>query len=860
VGDFSDALLLFSYSRQAAVDPVNAPYYFECLQDIAIGRNSEELSTTVMTLASQGVSNRREVAAAYKYFGIEPAHAPVLQDNHIIGLFKSRLQDIGPAAVEESRKQLRIIAGARSSERIMQVSNDALETYEQALEWLGLDQNQADEFVITMYGIKIGDNAGDKETARKAVRLIATERGSKRLHDFLERGDMGEPSSLDIGEAYAIFNIADRAAPLSLDVLQGNMAVLIADLPSSEARYQQAYDMICEDQKKVYNNSQAQVNGPPRNTYQMSAWPVGLRNIGNTCYLNSVLQFLFTIKPLRDAVLDPNNFVGDLPPEELETKIVGRSAVRPEKLDKARMFVQELRSLLQHMITQPDYIVRPEEKLAALALVEKAESVDLKAIDSAGLGDIGGVPIAGPMLPPEAVPDTMVDRPTASLADSVMGSDDAKSDTSMTAMADEDDPPPLVPVSKPDPPSRPPPVPPRPQVPARTDANTMSKIELNATQQDAAEILQNIFDLLSCALIGTGTMPDGEQIDLIKSLFFTELTTVYSGGLEARKSAIQDAHHISPGWRNRPLYAALDDEFSKTEVEKDPKKETAKTSKYAYIERPSPIQIINVRRNLWEDGRQKKDYSQVVLPEELFLDRYLHKTNSLSENDMLKLREEQWGLQEQLREKDARKKLLTETEHKISLPDAVDEAADSIDNISKPSENQLIDVDADPIPRFQGLSDTLRERARKLREEMETLDQEMKELDKKINSLFDNCKDHPYRLHSVLMHRGSATGGHYFIYIYDAQVQRWRKYNDDRVDWVTVEEVFEHTATYPQTSTTIVYVSADKVHELTEAVHRQIPTSSTLLTPPPENEIEMKDADNYAIEGMQVIEGVEMKE
>ena len=110
------------------------------------------------------------------------------------------------------------------------------------------------------------------------------------------------------------------------------------------------------------------------------------------------------------------------------------------------------------------------------------------------------------------------------------------------------------------------------------------------------------------------------------------------------------------------------------------------------------------------------------------------------------------------------------------------------------------------------------------------------------------------------MHRGSATGGHYFIYIYDAQIKRWRKYNDDRVDWVTVDEVFEHTATYPQTSTSIVYVREDQIHELTEAVHRRIPTPPTLPTPPPENEVEMKDVDDHVIGGMQIIEGVEMKE
>lgn len=34
--------------------------------------------------------------------------------------------------------------------------------------------------------------------------------------------------------------------------------------------------------------------------------PAGLQNIGNTCYLNSLLQLYFTIKPLRNSLFASN--------------------------------------------------------------------------------------------------------------------------------------------------------------------------------------------------------------------------------------------------------------------------------------------------------------------------------------------------------------------------------------------------------------------------------------------------------------------------------------------------------------------------------------------------------------------------
>jgi ubiquitin carboxyl-terminal hydrolase 25/28 len=137
------------------VDVETRSYYYECLQDLAVGRKSETLEMQVAMLGSQGFTSRREVDAGYRYFGIEPAHASLINDEHIIGVFKSRLSDTSPSMADEPRRMLRIIGDARYSASIRAEAADALETYEQALSWLGLSPDQADDFVVTMVSLKV---------------------------------------------------------------------------------------------------------------------------------------------------------------------------------------------------------------------------------------------------------------------------------------------------------------------------------------------------------------------------------------------------------------------------------------------------------------------------------------------------------------------------------------------------------------------------------------------------------------------------------------------------------------------------------------------------------------------------------
>ena len=191
------------------------------------------------------------------------------------------------------------------------------------------------------------------------------------------------------------------------------------------------------------------------------------------------------------------------------------------------------------MIQAPSPSVRPEVKLAFLALVKDAQGdPPTKASPPKGLGEIGGVPIMGPMPNPSDADqletkfgdtsttdggatagtpvangsDTQVaDKPDQDNSD---GRSDGRRDSanpfkdnSEVAVIDVGD------LYK-DPPSRPPPVPPRPKAAPQDSVSTT--VEYAARQQDAAEIMMNIFDLFGCAIKPTSTMEDGEQIDMIK--------------------------------------------------------------------------------------------------------------------------------------------------------------------------------------------------------------------------------------------------------------------------------------------------------------------------------------------------------
>ncbi|KAK8186701.1 hypothetical protein BC567DRAFT_259913 [Phyllosticta citribraziliensis] len=826
---FADSLVIFAHSRQVQVDVRNKSYYLECLQEIAKTRESEELMTQCAVEESTGTVSRKDVAEALKYFDFDIADVDKLEATHIIGSFRARLSDIPARQVPEARQMLAKIGSYKDDKDIFDAANDSIESYDQAISYLGISSDTPDDFVASTATVKQSEDPSESERVTQAVKLIAEHRQSTSLFSFITTGDMSstDDAETEKAKAYSAFGLENHKGGIDLETLEIQLSSSKEAEPSRSAELDRYATIIRND---IQGSTSAP---PPPPRHPPETWPVGIENLGNTCYLNAILQYLFTVKPLRELVLNIEDHLMEVTPENVDKKKIGGRKVTAEEVHRSQTFVRELKELFLALIVTPSATFRPRYELVehALQTANADETTQISDTDD--------------KKPEMDKPST---ESSTEKTEKTSENDKAGSDSSEATLVGDGD---KDPEKLPDaddgtnvkegndaeipPPDHPPPVPPRTQPsPAPKVSYTM--------QQDASEILNNILTHLSNAMRPERVDEDGEQIDLVKQLFFgKERAFKRIKGETTGHVLLFNAQNITVVDRPKHVYDALDDLMDKNIVEG-----SEKTEEWSAITELPPILKLDVKRLGFDREKAQTTRSEhhLALDDTIYMERYL------DNETVMEKRQISWERKARVKALKERREKLVSTQVNLRLPDAL-----------LATSEYLSDLDDSRDCSIPAVKEKLNIRAKNLDHEIGRVDRRIAQIEQENASLFADLKQHPYRLHSLFIHRGSTGGGHYLVSIRDFKNDIWRNYNDETVTEVTDVEknIFGEGEPYSKIITTcVVYVRADLKfgeRDLVEAICRE---------PRPEPEPASTDVEMTSFKddwtNLPVTEGVEVND
>ena len=304
--DASDDEVCAAYRVNAAAFPQHLQDLYLALETVREARGGEALSMLCAMEQSQGLYAQGDVRASYERLGVAPPS------------FEPTIWEDDAPSVDEHAVLLAY--DERVNHTLRTGTDDDLRALSYAL------------------GILARHAASPALEARSRTNPISAD----RAYDLLQVGADIDDSLLVIGYEVYVGETATRRDMLRL-----------------------ALEAIAEHRKSTYLSRflHGQDTAEPN-------VPCGLLNIGNTCYLNSVLQYFAGIAPLRDIVVEMAEHLPDTEPETLP--VVGGRQVERKELERAVRFVRLLGALFVELVSVTNVAVTPSRELAYLSLVPLA--------------------------------------------------------------------------------------------------------------------------------------------------------------------------------------------------------------------------------------------------------------------------------------------------------------------------------------------------------------------------------------------------------------------------------------------------------------------------------------------------------
>lgn len=830
---YQDELIIRCFENTVNSDPSNKILYVDSFKSILNFRSSNNSSRLLTYYNDQymkgfmyGFSDYKSLLKTINIDGVEP-DTPV-DPSVIIEMYKTSCNS-DPKNYTYFNKQLRIIASIRKSPALFDFIANELIPSQVALDELRIEEVTEDEVVVTAFEFRLDEvmqsvnfdrNNAEVLFLQRCLLSIAVGRKSYILMNYIESKfpDLKLDHHLSVSEAYAL--LGAQASTNEFEVISLFQSKLSQSSSGDDVdirKLREAFRVIAENKKSEILFSflkQGKIDSsllPPEN------WPTGLDNIGNTCYLNSLLQYYFCIKPLRQAILD---FQQDVQSFKQKRRKIGGRYVEESELNKSFQFVYRLQALFKEMITTNQRCVQPSKELAFLAFLPLSQAVSFKTEervieviedeDSDKENNACVVDYQSPAANPMQLDES------SSVNDLIECEAETKEEN---PFASSDD---LIEIEEPEFVEEPVYI--EDAKPKDSKILGINTDEIESTievgrQQDVTECIENVTFQIETALEPERIEEDGEQYDLIKQLFSGKtkqtITPLDESKNQKPRSSIERFFSliINVGDHPKDIYDALDNYFNEDVVTL----EEGEVKKSQTISELPQVLQFHIQRVLFDRERLMAYKSLEVIPfgEKIYLDRYLE-----TDDEGIKAKRQEvfeWKSQMRILHAEKDEILKVDPETKLSIVDALKATLKYLETKVAPSDDLTIQPETIEVIRSQ---------IEALKTRLQAINDKLNELQDHVSSQFSSYQKVGYSLFALFIHRGEASYGHYWVYIKDPHKNIYRKYNDDNVTEVPVSEVLNFTESNTATPYYVVYVKDELELDYIEPLKREIGTTA----------------------------------
>ncbi|GMM32149.1 ubiquitin-specific protease [Martiniozyma asiatica (nom. inval.)] len=583
--------------------------------------------------------------------------------------------------------------------------------------------------------------------------------------------------------------------------------------------------------------------------------PAGLRNIGNTCYLNSLIQYLFALKPIRDWVTNspdgnksiefsgsiikhpldcvdiPNSFY-PLPnildksivkniemSDILSQRRIGHRQVGANEITRSLLFTEEIGNLFKQMMGN-DRIVTPGKKVAYLAMMDISQNIEFLnneikdnfSIENNKNDDDDGNVNYGPKNIDESVENKENDV--------IMNTNDSKVEI-VSSTSDENS---VIDVTEKD-------------AHMAVDGSmenltSLTDLEMNrifdvGEQQDVMECISNVFGQLEISMEPEALEDNNCQMDMIRRLFYGKIKRRIvspdhdvTDSLHEVKGQEEDFLNTMVSVTENPknLYEALDSFYFSDDVfetQNGPSRQLNTITKLPIIFQ------VQVQRIDYSQGYPVKISRALPFDETIYLDRYVESKDP----DLLERRKQFLKVKSEILSLRSRKAQLSKTNNGLTYKQSLITTKQWLESENFKQFN---------LPTDDNLLEVINLEISKLEEETSFLNDQIPKLEESISSLFDvsttmsgrSYKNYAYKAFAMFIHKGNAGGGHYWAYIRDTQQNLWRMYNDETIMEVQKENLFDDKDATPYA---LMFVREDLEKEVVEALKRGVNENLDLI-------------------------------